>query len=238
MGRGRNCATVVEELLKRVVGCSCRRDPAPSCDLGWNTPRDRARCWYPVLGGIRFSRRFASPHPRSMAESVTQIRAPTVCVTASAVDRGFGDARLSGVRRGTAARRARIPSIHDGRQAVLVWAGFVARLVVSFDFGPIGPILKDRTDRIWAGFGSGRDPSRIPRRFPPSSHGTLRSIAGYRSIASTAPTTRFKSSSTTVPQFRPRPIRALPTATPPPVAGARCGESRRKETWQRSDSPA
>ena len=34
MGRGRHCATVVEELLKRVVGCSGRRDPAPACDLG------------------------------------------------------------------------------------------------------------------------------------------------------------------------------------------------------------
>ena len=27
-------ANVVEELVKRVLGCSCRRDPAPACDLG------------------------------------------------------------------------------------------------------------------------------------------------------------------------------------------------------------
>ena len=34
MGRGRDCATVVEELLKRVVVCSGRGDPAPACDPG------------------------------------------------------------------------------------------------------------------------------------------------------------------------------------------------------------
>ena len=99
-----------------------------------------------------------------------------------------------------------------------IWAGIVARLVLSFRIGPIGPIVHDRTEQIWAGFVSGRDPSRNPRRSPPRTpSGTNPAqIAGAGSRRQLQPTTRFKSSSTTVAQFRPRPIRALPTAARSP----------------------
>ena len=33
--------------------------------------------------------------------------------------------------------------------AVGIWAGIVARFVLSVDFGPIGPIVKDRTGPNW-----------------------------------------------------------------------------------------
>ena len=86
---------------------------------------------------------------------------------------------------------------HGGRRALEgvvgaarsgIWAAIDAPLVLSFISCPFGPIVKDRSGPSWAGFVSGRDLSRIPRRSPPRSRvGTNPAqIAGRRRVAPAA----------------------------------------------------
>ena len=83
------------------------------------------------VGGLRH--RFRGRWP----ESVTQNRAPAVSVTASAVDRGFGDAKPpagvdAGHRRRRRRRRRAVPSVGPAARlddAIMVWV--VARVAVD-----------------------------------------------------------------------------------------------------------